>query len=154
MANIELAPLRERREDIPLLAAHFLSGVNRKLRVSSALKISSADIQRLTQYAWPGNARELQNVIERGAILARGGQIRVDLPEPAPSNRIANAAAQVVTEDGRRDRDRANIVAALDACGGKIFGHGGAAELLGIKPTTLASRIKSLGIRYRKPSVR
>jgi PAS domain S-box-containing protein len=151
---IETPALRERREDIPLLAAHFLSGVNRKLRVSSALKISSADIQRLTQYAWPGNARELQNVIERGAILARGGQIRVDLPEPAPSHRIANAAAQVVTEDGRRDRDRANIVAALDACGGKIFGHGGAAELLGIKPTTLASRIKSLGIRYRKPSVR
>lgn len=151
---IEAPALRERREDIPLLATHFLSGVNRKLRVSSALRISSADMQRLTQYAWPGNARELQNVIERGAILARGGQIRVDLPEPAPSHRIANAAAQVVTEDGRRDRDRANIVAALDACGGKIFGHGGAAELLGIKPTTLASRIKSLGIRYRRSSGR
>lgn len=152
--SIEAPSLRERREDIPLLAGHFLSGVNRKLRVSSALRISDADMRRLSQYDWPGNARELQNVIERGAILARGGQIRIDLPEPAPAYRIANAAAQVVTEDTRRDRDRANIVAALEACGGKIFGHGGAAELLGIKPTTLASRIKSLGIRYRKSSAR
>jgi formate hydrogenlyase transcriptional activator len=151
---IEAPALRERRDDIPLLASHFLSGVNRKLRVSSALRISNADMQRLAQYAWPGNARELQNVIERGAILARGGQIRIDLPEPAPAHKIANAAALVVTEDARRDRDRANITAALDACGGKIFGHGGAAELLGIKPTTLASRIKSLGIRYRKSAAR
>lgn len=151
---IEAPSLRERRDDIPLLAAHFLSGVNRKLRVSSALRISNADMQRLAQYAWPGNARELQNVIERGAILARGGQIRIDLPEPARAYRIANAAAQVVTEDARRDRDRANILAALEACSGKVFGHGGAAELLGIKPTTLASRIKSLGIRYRKSAAR
>jgi PAS domain S-box-containing protein len=151
---VEAPALRERREDIPLLAAHFLSGVNRKLRVSSALRISDADMKRLSLYAWPGNARELQNVIERGAILARGGQIRIDLPEQVPAYRIANAAAQVVTEDGRRDRDRANILAALEACGGKIFGHGGAAELLGVKPTTLASRIKSLGIRYRKVSPR
>lgn len=149
---IEAPALRERRDDIPLLAAHFLSGVNRKLRVSSALRISDADMRRLAQYDWPGNARELQNVIERGAILARGGQIRIDLPEPARAHRLANAAAQVLTEDTRRDRDRTNIIAALEACGGKVFGHGGAAELLGIKPTTLASRIKSLGIRYRKPA--
>lgn len=151
---IEAPALRERRDDIALLAAHFLGGMNRKLRASSALRISNADMQRLTQYAWPGNARELQNVIERGAILARGGQIRIDLPEPAPAYKIANAAAQVVTEDARRERDRANILSALEACGGKIFGDGGAAELLGVKPTTLASRIKSLGIRYRKSSVR
>ena len=151
---IEAPPLRERREDIPLLATHFVAGLNRKLRVSSALRISDADMRRLSQYNWPGNARELQNVIERGAILARGGQIRIDLPEPTPAYRIANAAAQVVTEDSRRDRARANILAALDACGGKVFGHGGAAELLGVKPTTLASRIKSLGIRYRKVSPR
>jgi PAS domain S-box-containing protein len=151
---IEAPALRERREDIPLLAAHFLSGVNRKLRASSTLRISDADMQRLARYDWPGNARELQNVIERGTILARGGQVRIDLPEPAPAYKIANAAAQVVTEDARRDRDRGNILAALEACGGKIFGHGGAAELLGIKPTTLASRIKSLGIRYRKSAGR
>jgi transcriptional regulator with GAF, ATPase, and Fis domain len=89
-------------------------------------------------------------VIERGAILSRGGAIRIDLPEPAAAHKNANVAAHVVTEDARRERDRANIHAALEACGGKIFGPGGAAELLDLKPTTLASRIKSLGIRYRK----
>jgi PAS domain S-box-containing protein len=147
---IEAPALRERRDDIPLLASHFLSGMSRKLRASSALKISNPDMGRLAQYDWPGNARELQNVIERGAMLARGGTIRIDLPELASAHRIANAAAGVVTEDARRNRDRTNILAALEACGGKIFGDGGAAELLGLKPTTLASRIKSLGIRYRK----
>ena len=147
---IEAPPLRERREDIPLLAAHFLASANRKLRTASSSKISEADMRRMIEYAWPGNARELQNVIERGAMLARGGAIRIDLPRPVAAHRTANAAAQVVTEDGRRERDRTNIMAALDACGGKIFGRGGAAELLDIKPTTLASRIKSLGIRHRK----
>ena len=151
---IEAPALRERRDDIPLLAAHFLSGVNRKQRVSAALKIVDADMHRLSQYDWPGNARELQNVIERGAMLAKGGVIRIDLPEPANAHRSANAAAQVLTEELRRERDRANILAALEACGGKIFGRGGAAELLDLKPTTLASRIKSLGIRYRKTAAR
>jgi len=147
---IEAPALRDRKDDIPLLAAHFLQGISSKLRVSSALRIADSDLRRMSDYNWPGNARELQNVIERGAMLARGGAIRIDLPEPAAAHRIANAAARVMTEDGRRERDRANIVAALEACGGKVFGSGGAAELLDIKPTTLASRIKSLGIRYRK----
>lgn len=151
---IEAPALRERREDIPLLAAHFIGGVSRKLRVSSMLKIADADMRRMCEYDWPGNARELQNVIERGAMLAKGGAMRIDLPKPATAHRSANAAARVVTEDARRERDRANILAALDACGGKVFGHGGAAELLDIKPTTLASRIKSLGIRYRKGGAR
>jgi PAS domain S-box-containing protein len=149
---VEAPALRERREDIPLLAAHFLSGINRKLRVSSALRISEPDMRRLSQYDWPGNARELQNVIERGAMLARGSVVRIDLPEPAKVERNANATAQVLTEELRRERDRANILSALDACGGKIFGRGGAAELLDLKPTTLASRIKSLGIRPRRNS--
>jgi formate hydrogenlyase transcriptional activator len=149
---IEAPPLRDRREDIPLLASHFLNGSNRKLRVRSALRITDSDMVRLSQYDWPGNARELQNVIERGAMLARGGTLKIDLPERAPVHKIANAAALVVTEDARRKSDRTNILAALDACSGKVFGHGGAAELLGLKPTTLASRIKSLGIRYRRSS--
>jgi PAS domain S-box-containing protein len=149
---IEAPALRERREDIPLLASHFLKGITGKLRVSPALKISDADQRRMSDYNWPGNARELQNVIERGAMLAKGGAIRIDLPEPAAAHRNANAAAQVITEDTRRERDRANILSALEACGGKVFGRGGAAELLDLKPTTLASRIKSLGIRYRKGS--
>ena len=153
---IECVPLRERREDIPLLAAHFLRGAGRKLKTSD-LRLSIADVRKLSQYEWPGNVRELQNVIERSAILARGGKARIDLPDrgssrPGKPGRAAVRTAQVLTEQERRERDRANILAALEACGGKIFGRGGAAELLDIRPTTLASRIKTLGIRV--PRVR
>jgi transcriptional regulator with GAF, ATPase, and Fis domain len=152
---IESVALRERRDDIPLLAAHFLNGASRKLKTSE-LRLTEGDMRRLTQYDWPGNVRELENVIERAAILARNGRVRVDLPEPGNGRGpIAQKSARevllpVLTEDERRDRDRANILAALSACGGKVFGRGGAAELLDVKPTTLASRIKSLGIRVER----
>ncbi|MGE0563037.1 MAG: sigma 54-interacting transcriptional regulator [Pseudolabrys sp.] len=155
---IDLVPLRERADDIPLLAMHILREASRKLRTGD-LRLSEADARRLAQYPWPGNVREMQNVIERAAILARNGRVRIDLPEAgiaAPPGRkpVASAAQPaVLTEDDRRERDRDNILAALEACGGKVFGRGGAAELLDIKPTTLASRIKALGIHYdRKAS--
>jgi formate hydrogenlyase transcriptional activator len=157
---IESIALRERRDDIPLLAAHFLRGTSRKLKTSE-LRLTEGDMRRLTQYDWPGNVRELENVIERAAILARNGRVRIDLPEPGssakgimPSMAAGNIRRPVLTDEERRDRDRANILAALDACGGKVFGRGGAAELLDVRPTTLASRIKALGIqiqRTRKP---
>jgi transcriptional regulator with GAF, ATPase, and Fis domain len=101
--------------------------------------------------------RELQNVIERATILARNGRVRIDLPEsnaPVSTARRATAFASkpsLLTDEDRRDRDRVNILAALEACGGKVFGRGGAAEMLDVKPTTLASRIKSLGIRFERP---
>jgi PAS domain S-box-containing protein len=149
---IECVPLRERREDISPLAAHFLRIAERKL-ASGELRLSIADVRRLTQYNWPGNVRELQNVIERGAILARNGTARIDLPDRSSSRPVRSgqtAAARmthVLTEEERRERDRANILAALEASGGKVFGRGGAAEMLDVKPTTLVPRIKSLGIR-------
>jgi transcriptional regulator with GAF, ATPase, and Fis domain len=149
---IECVPLRDRREDIPLLAAHFLRLAERKMN-NEELRLSIADVRRLSHYDWPGNVRELQNVIERGAILARNGQARIDVPDRASARpgrqRQATAAhpGQLMTEEDRRERDRANILAALEASGGKVFGQGGAAELLEVKPTTLLSRIKSLGLR-------
>lgn len=149
---VESVPLRERPDDIPLLAAHFLRSAGRKLKMSD-LRLSVGDMRRLSQYEWPGNVRELENVIERAAILSRNGRARIDLPEPAIAKGAASSDAgaasimRVLTEEERRERDRANIVAALEACGGKVFGRGGAAELLDVRPTTLASRIKSLGIR-------
>ena len=149
---IECVLLRNRREDISPLAAHFLRIAERKL-ASGELRLSIADVRRLTQYDWPGNVRELQNVIERGAILARNGTARIDLPDRSSSRPVRpgqTAAARmthVLTEEERRERDRANILAALEASGGKVFGRGGAAEMLDVKPTTLVSRIKSLGIR-------
>lgn len=145
---VESAPLRERREDIPLLAMHFLSSL-RKPAAAGPLQLSEGDMRRLTAYGWPGNVRELQNVIERGIILARNGRLTIDLPGGAPEALLplAPAAAPALeTEEERRGRLRASILAALAASGGKVSGPNGAAERLGLKPTTLASRMKTLGI--------
>ncbi len=154
---VETVPLRDRREDIPLLAQHFLSSEGKSLK--SDLRLSEGDVRRLMQYDWPGNVRELQNVIERAAILAQNGRLRIDLPIqqagaelPAASRRPRNGAPPaIMTDDEMREHERNNILAALKASGGKVFGKDGAAELLAIKPTTLASRIKSLGISARNP---
>jgi PAS domain S-box-containing protein len=147
---INCVPLRQRVDDIPLLAQHFLKAAANKLKIGDP-RLTEGDMQRLMQYAWPGNVRELQNVIEHAAILARNGRIRIDLPSGGMMRAAGrNDAARLLTEDERRDRDRANIVAALDACGGKVFGPGGAAELLNVRPTTLASRIKVLGIEVKR----
>ena len=154
MFPIEVAPLRERSEDIAPLATHFLRGIRNKLKISN-LRLSEGDMRKLARYGWPGNARELQNVIERAAILARRGKLRIDLPDtPVPvrapkSNGTIQVA--VLTDEDRRSRDRANIAAALTACNGRIFGKNGAAALLGVKPTTLASRIKALDLDKAAP---
>jgi transcriptional regulator with GAF, ATPase, and Fis domain len=130
---------------------------SRKLKTGGELRLTESDARRLAQYSWPGNVRELQNVIERAAIIARNGKVRIDLPEItslAYAGKRATASSRpiVLTDDDRRERDRINIMSALQASGGKIFGRGGAAELLDVKPTTLASRIKSLGIRFERPA--
>jgi PAS domain S-box-containing protein len=148
---IESVPLRERREDIPLLAQHFLTSEGKAFK--SGLRLSEGDARRLSRYDWPGNVRELQNVIERAAILAQNGKLRIDLPDhqgfsPTTSTGRPRADARpaVLTDEAMREQERANILAALQASGGKVFGRGGAAELMDIKPTTLASRMKALGI--------
>ncbi|QTL04938.1 sigma 54-interacting transcriptional regulator [Aquabacter sp. L1I39] len=144
---IESVPLRERREDIPLLAMHFLSASRKP--ADRSLQLSEGDMRRLSAYDWPGNVRELQNVIERGIILARNGRLTIDLP--GGERRTAAPSAPVVpspleTEEERRMRLRESILKALEAAGGKVSGPGGAAERLGLKPTTLASRMKAMGI--------
>jgi PAS domain S-box-containing protein len=146
---VESVPLRERRDDIPLLAAHFLEAAGRKLRVDGT-RLTEGNVRQLAAYGWPGNVRELENVIERAVILARDGRLRFDLPDSgarlAMPQQAAAPAGRILTEDDRRVRDRQNIEAALKASGGRVYGAGGAAELLGLRPTTLASRIKALGI--------
>jgi PAS domain S-box-containing protein len=148
---IDCVPLRERADDIPALARHFLQIAARKLKIQDP-RLTEGDMRRLVEYAWPGNVRELQNVIERAAILARNGRLRIDLPVRGIGRLVPGRIDPVslLTDDERRERDRANIVAALDACGGKVFGPGGAAALLNVKPTTLASRIKVLGITAKR----
>ncbi len=150
---IESAPLRERLDDVPLLAIHFLNHVCHKLNKSD-VRITQADISRLQGYDWPGNIRELGNVIERAVIVSKAGRLRLALPtqdhilktSPHAQKNPHEQALEIMTSHEIRNRDRENIRAALDRTNGKVFGPGGAAELLGIKPTTLASRIKRLGI--------
>jgi PAS domain S-box-containing protein len=156
---IESVPLRERPEDIPLLAAHFLAKVCRR-DGRSAPPFSRADVERLQAYHWPGNVRELENLIERALIVSPGRKLVIDLPVSAIPASMASApgrdaatgaGAAPRTEAERRAQERAMIVAALEASGGKVFGPNGAAERLGLKPTTLASRIKRLGIERPSP---
>ena len=149
---IEVAPLRQRKEDIAILAAHFIKLSARKLN-RPVPRLKQGDILQLQLYDWPGNIRELQNVIERAVITAHAGRLRFDLPtdaqpkKPSPADTPqSREEATTITDDEMRRRERANILAALKQTKWKISGEDGAAELLGIKPTTLASRMKKMGI--------
>jgi transcriptional regulator with GAF, ATPase, and Fis domain len=148
---IETPPLRDRRDDIPRLAEHFLHLSARRLGRKSP-KLTQATARQLAAQEWPGNVRELQNTIERAVILAQSGPLVFDAPAGA-SQPLPRVAAQpdglVVTRAELKQRERQSIAAALSQTGGKIFGNDGAAALLGMKPTTLASRIKVLGLQRR-----
>jgi len=153
---IQVAPLRERKEDIPLLANHFITLSARDLNCAKP-RLTRAAVTELLSYDWPGNVRELRNVIERAVILARGGTLSFDLPVTgAPVNNPrpvlqapegSNATPKLLTEAELRSLERDNLLATLDAAKWKIRGHDGAAELLGVKPTTLYSRMQKLGIK-------
>jgi transcriptional regulator with GAF, ATPase, and Fis domain len=147
---VEVAPLRDRREDIGLLAEHFVKSICRKMN-RPLLKLPPATLDRLQRHDWPGNIRELQNVIERAVITAHNGIVRIDLPRQTAGaiESVGGAGSdelRVVTDDEIRQLERRNIIAALGLTKWKIGGQGGAADLLGIRPTTLASRIKSMAI--------
>jgi transcriptional regulator with GAF, ATPase, and Fis domain len=147
---IEMPPLRDRLEDVPDLAAHILDDVSRRLGKTD-LKLRQADVLHLQNYTWPGNVRELQNVIERAAITAQGDRMVFDLPSGSATTPRAAAPAPssdspILRYDELRRLERDNLVKALDLTQWKVAGPGGAAELLGAKPTTLASKIKSMDI--------
>lgn len=145
---IEIPPLRRRKEDIPLLADHFLAAAARKAgRTRPALTLAS--VQRLQQYDWPGNIRELQHVLERAVITSPAGRLNFDLPatpKAATRSEPPTTTAEIRTDAQLRQLEADNLRAALKAARGKVSGPGGAAELLGVRPTTLASRIKALEI--------
>ncbi len=153
---VEVAPLRERVEDIPLLAAHFLRAAAAKLN-RPVPTLSRHNVRRLQIYDWPGNVRELQNVAERAVITARGRTLDFDLPLAAGAVPAAGASAadeadgewEVIPESEMRRRERDNLLAALKRTDWQIYGAAGAAHMLGLKPTTLASRIKKLGLERR-----
>jgi transcriptional regulator with GAF, ATPase, and Fis domain len=140
-------PLRDRREDILALAPHFVKQACARLHVPEA-RIQRRELERLQHYHWPGNIRELQNVIERAAILARGGPLHFDLAMGSES-RPATAPPdqpEFYTEAQWRAKERENLLRALKSAGGKVSGAGGAAELLGVNPNTLASKLRALGM--------
>ncbi|MFA5982151.1 MAG: sigma 54-interacting transcriptional regulator [Pseudomonas sp.] len=139
--------LRERRADVPLLASHFLQLIGTRLNMPGH-RLNKGDMARLQAYEWPGNIRELQNVIERALITATGAELNIDLPNTATSTQVAAAQdnVRIMTEQELRTLERDNLSAAMAACGGKMFGKDGAAQLLGIKPTTLASRLKKMAL--------
>jgi transcriptional regulator with GAF, ATPase, and Fis domain len=147
---LELPPLRARKEDIPALAAQAVDRLSKKLRMP-APTLAPEDVEALTRYDWPGNIRELQNVMERAVILSKGGRLRLDVALPdvagalgapaSPSGLPADAV--VLTDRELREGERANVMRALERAGGRIYGRGGAAELLGLNPTTLASRLRA-----------
>lgn len=151
---IEVPPLRERPEDIPALVLHFVEQSARRLNCRHP-KVSQAMMRRLVAQKWPGNVRELQNSIERAVILSQGGRFQVEFPGESPggSSREAGAGESVIlTREDLRALERRSILTALKQSEGRVYGVDGAAELLGMKPTTLASRISTLGIDKANPT--
>lgn len=144
---IKLPPLRERPEDIGLLAEHFTQNAARRFGVKPP-RLTKAVVSQLCKYDWPGNVRELQHVIERAVILSREGPLRVHLESTASEKPVRESptTSELLTEAELRHLEKANLRRALELAAGKVYGKDGAAELLGIKPTTLLSRMRSMGI--------
>jgi transcriptional regulator with GAF, ATPase, and Fis domain len=140
---IRVPPLRERAEDIPSLIYHFVDRFSKDMG-KKIDRISNKDLRRLTEYPWPGNVRELQHVVERSVILSNGpGLSFASLESSSTSGTPENKLSSVFL----RDVERNHILKVLDSTFWKVKGHNGAAAMLGIKPTTLFSRMKKLGIK-------
>jgi transcriptional regulator with GAF, ATPase, and Fis domain len=150
---LEVPPLRKRTEDVIQLAQHFLKHTCNDFG-RTPLKLTRSQAASLLAYDWPGNVRELKNVIERAVILSKGNTLRLDLSLPESSGAPDAAEIGVPCSDGNifsekqmRSLQKQNFIAALRQSNWRVSGTDGAAELLGIKPTTLTDRIKSFGIR-------
>ena len=149
---VDVPPLRERGEDVVQLAQHFLEQTCIDFG-REPMTLTKSQAENLRRYRWPGNIRELKNVIERAVILSTGNVLRLDVsmpdlkPDDAMSPVVGNTADEVLTEKEMRDLQKSNTVAALKRTNWRVSGDGGAAELLGVKPTTLADRIRIFGIK-------
>ncbi len=151
--QIELPPLRERAGDIEKLARAFTDKYSKRNGIT-VNPLTKQDIARLESYPWPGNIRELQNVMERAVITATGGRLNLERALPASRDDIvtgldpgtADDGAQVFSDKELKELERKNIVRALEKTGWKVAGKDGAAAILGIPTSTLNSKMKSLGI--------
>jgi formate hydrogenlyase transcriptional activator len=150
---VEVPPLRERPEDIPLLVRHFAEEISRRMN-KTIETISSDTMKALCQYQWPGNIRELQNVIERAVILSSGPSLNVSVtelqprtaPVPARDDQSAHSTRRTPVRSILAEVDRNQIIRALKEADGRIGGPNGAANRLGLKRTTFITRMKKLGI--------
>jgi PAS domain S-box-containing protein len=150
---IVVPPLRDRREDIGPLAEHFLTRTCVNLG-REPMRLSKQQAQQLLRHSWPGNIRELRNVIERAVILSTGSRARLDLAMPDDVDIQADVTTDLTPSDGTdfvtdaemREREKANLAAALRYANWRVWGPDGAAGLLGIKPSTLTYRMKVLGV--------
>jgi transcriptional regulator with GAF, ATPase, and Fis domain len=150
---IGIPPLRDRGHDVGLFARYFAERFARQMG-RDITPLTDNCIEKLLSYHWPGNVRELQNVIERAVITSTGRTLDLDraLPETVigsrePSPRPAKETVSVYKHGELAELERSNIRKALEAARGRIYGQGGAAELLGMNPSTLRSRMKALGIK-------
>ncbi len=149
---IEVPPLRERVDDIAPLATHFLETICTELGRDS-LRMTQQQLSTLKAHSWPGNIRELRNVIERAVISSSGNRLRLDLALPTATQNIVQTApaaladvAGFLTDAEFREMERANMIAALRQTKWQVWGAGGAADLLGIKASTLRYRMQQFGI--------
>jgi transcriptional regulator with GAF, ATPase, and Fis domain len=152
--SIYVGPLRDRKEDLPGLVDHLLEDIARRAN-RPVPRLDAAHYETLRAYDWPGNVRELRNVLERAVIASGAGGFRLVMPESAAaplsaprssSERPPPIAADVRNEEELRREERDNLLRALERTNGKIYGADGAAAVLGLKPTTLASRLRKLNI--------
>ncbi|MBR9981641.1 MAG: sigma 54-interacting transcriptional regulator, partial [Desulfatitalea sp.] len=152
---ILIPPLRQRSEDIPALVAHFLDHKSKKLKIRNPPSPAPGAMDQLQAYDWPGNVRELENLVERALILSQS----MDSGGLLHFNRFLTDIAAVQATGGTKvsapivpldEKIAAHIQAALDHAGGRVEGTGGAAQLLGMHPSTLRARMRKLGIPYGK----
>ena len=147
---LDVPPLRERRDDIAPLARHFLDTICAELG-RDPIRANKRQLAALEAHDWPGNVRELKNVIERAVILTAGSRLELDAvftPSASPQPGVlAPAGGEILTEAEFRELEKANLRAALEQAGGRVSGPGGAAALLGIKPSTFTYRLQKYRLK-------
>jgi len=151
---IDVPPLRKRDDDVIQIAVHFIDSICREFGREPP-QLTNAQVDAMLRYDWPGNVRELKNVIERALILSPPGTLKLDLPQGSAipalhEKRVIPKTPGVqdfVTDAEMKERTKQNVRKALDYTNWRVSGPGGAAELLGMRPTTLTDRMKSLGLK-------
>jgi transcriptional regulator with GAF, ATPase, and Fis domain len=151
MFPLVIPPLRQRREDIPALTYYFLKRKSRELGLGDPPAVAPGALSRLAEYPWPGNVRELENLVERELIRHKRGRISFGTLEPkklSPTASTANRKLNNLPTTNLEEMIRNHITMVLQMSGGKVHGPNGAAELLGMKSSTLRARMDKLGIPY------